>query len=274
MIGAIIGDILGSTYEVHNIKSKEFEIFTEDDRYTDDSVLTCAVANACVMYQKDRNLYKFKRNLIIQMQRLGLTHPYAGYGGMFVKWLLEPVPYNSFGNGSAMRVSPIAWISETLEDTLYLAKISAEVSHNHEEGIKGAQAVAATIFLLRSGMDKVAVKKYINDNFYRLDFTLDEIRDTYKFDVTCQGSVPQALQAFFEANSFEDTIRNAISIGGDSDTIAAIAGSVAEAYYEVPKEMIDIAMTYLDVPLEKSVLSFYENVPTVKCSVKQDNRGI
>ena len=241
MLGAISGDIIGSIYERENIKTKKFNFYEGKNHFTDDSVMTCAVANACVKYLEDKNLDSFKENLIKEMQGLGLSHLNAGYGGNFIYWLFNPIPYNSFGNGSAMRVSPVAWVAETLEETLTLAKISAEVSHNHHEGIKGAQAVAAAIFLLRQGKSKEEIKKYIKE-----------------FDVSCQGSVPQALESFFEANSFEDAIRNAISIGGDSDTIAAIAGSLAEACYDIPEYIKDKSMSYLDYSLISSVNSFYE----------------
>ena len=167
------------------------------------------------------------------MQGFGRKYSGAGYGGMFIRWIFsdDPQPYNSFGNGSAMRASPCGLIAETLDEALELAKCSAEVTHNHPEGIKGAQAAAAAVFLAKHGSGKEDIRAYITEHFYPLDFTLDEIRPTYRFDVTCQGSVPQAIEAFMESDSYEDTIRNAISIGGDSDTIAAIAGSIAWAYY-------------------------------------------
>lgn len=258
MLGAISGDIIGSVYEHNNLKSKDFVLFSNVNRFTDDTVLTCAIGNACINYLQHKNKKIFETDVIIQMRKLGLSHINAGYGGNFIYWLYNPVPYESFGNGSAMRVSPVAWVSESLEETLDLAKISACVSHNHIEGIKGAEAVAASIFLARNGESKENIKKYIMKNFYEINFTIDKIRDNYEFDVSCQGSVPQALECFFEANSFEDTIRNAISIGGDSDTIGAIAGSIAEAFYGIPENIKENAMLYLDASLRYSVDNFYK----------------
>lgn len=250
MLGAIIGDVVGSVYEWNNIKTKDFELFKPNCFFTDDTVMTVAVAKAlletrekqsesrikkrkfgAVMYEHKK--VSFKEELIQQMQAFGRIFPDAGYGGMFRRWLESenPQPYNSFGNGSAMRVSPCGYIAVELDEALALAKASAEVTHNHPEGIKGAQAVAAAIFLARCGKTKDELKKYIEENFYSLDRTLDEIRPNYKFDVTCQGTVPPAIQAFLESTDFEDAIRNAISLGGDSDTLAAITGSIAWAYY-------------------------------------------
>jgi len=255
MFGALTGDIVGSIYD---IKSKDFDLFTNDDRFTDDSVMTCAISKACVEYVKDKDTNKFKKNCVKYMQELGRSHINAGYGGTFIKWLLisNPPPYNSFGNGSAMRVSPVGWIAETLEEAEMLAEISASVSHDHPEGIKGAQSVAGAIWMLRNGYSKDNVKEYIEDKYYSLDFKMDDIRDTYRFDVTCQGSVPQSIQAFLESVDFEDCIKIAISIGGDSDTIGAIAGSLAEAYYGVPEDIKNRTISYLDQDLLKCVTEF------------------
>ena len=259
MLGAICGDIIGSIYERKNIKTKEFELFNERDRFTDDSVMTAAISKACSEYTKNRDKELFKENCIKYMQNLGLSHLRAGYGRNFIYWLLNPnpLPYNSYGNGSAMRVSPVAWISTNLSEAEELAKISAEVSHNHPSGIRGAQSVSGSIWILLNGGNKADVKRYIEDNYYNINFTLDSIRDSYKFDVSCQGSVPQAIESFLESNSFEDAIRNAISIGGDSDTIAAIAGSIAEAYYGIPIEIKQQAISYLDSELKECVNNFY-----------------
>lgn len=255
MFGAICGDIIGSIYESKNIKSKNFELFTDKNRFTDDSVMTCAIALACSIYKEDKNIENFEKNCILCMKNLGLKYINAGYGGKFIYWILSknPKPYNSYGNGSAMRVSPVAWIANSLEEAEILAEKSARVSHNHPFGIIGAKAVASSIWLLLNGTSKEELKEYIQNKYYNLDFTLSEIRDKYVFDVSCQGSVPQAIVSFLEANSFEDCIRNAISIGGDSDTIAAIAGSLAEAYYGVPDNIKDKALTYLDNDLLKCV---------------------
>lgn len=233
MYGCIIGDIAGSKYEFNNIKTKDFPLFSPGCSYTDDSLMTIAVANALVRAQESR--LPFRSVLVEEMQSLGRKYPYpqGGYGGRFAGWLRshDPKPYNSFGNGSAMRVSPCGVFAVTLEEALELAKASAEVTHNHPEGIKGAQAVAAAIFLARSGSSKEEIRQHINDNYYHLTRTLDEIRVNYGFDESCQGTVPEAITAFLESCSFEDAIRNAISIGGDSDTVGAITGSIAWSFY-------------------------------------------
>ena len=242
MYGAFIGDIVGSKYEFQNIKTKEFELFSCGCDFTDDSIMTVAVAKAIMMSREERfeNPYStksFKSFLIESMQYFGQKYPYptGAYGGNFSRWLRsdDPKPYGSFGNGSAMRVSPCGLVAVTLEEAIALARNSAEVTHNHPEGIKGAECVAAAIFLAKTGQSKEAIKQYVQDNYYTLDFTLDSIRDSYRFDGSCQGSVPQALTAFFESNSFEDAIRNVISIGGDCDTTGAITGSVAWVYYAI-----------------------------------------
>lgn len=245
MLGAVIGDIVGSRFEWHNIKTKDFELFTDKCRFTDDSVMTFAIAKAILACNNNyENLSKYA---ILSMQELGRKYPHAGYGGRFRVWLTEtnPKPYNSWGNGSAMRVSACAYVANSLEEVKNLSKAVTEVTHNHPEGIKGAEATAVAIYLARTGESIDEIKAYINENYYKIDFTLDEIRDTYEFNESCQGTVPQALEAFFESTSFEDTIRNAISIGGDSDTIAAIAGPIAEAYYGIPSEIKEKAVTYL-----------------------------
>lgn len=231
MYGAIIGDIAGSVYEFHNIKSKEFKFISANCRFTDDTAMSIAVANALVRSVSEN--MDFKSLVVEEMQSIGREYPHAGYGGMFRRWLASetPAPYNSFGNGSAMRVSACGLFALSLEEALSLAKESAEVTHSHPEGIKGAQATAAAIYLAKTHKSRDEIRKYIEENFYSLDFTLDEIRPAYQFDVTCQGSVPQAIVAFLESESYEDAIRNAISIGGDSDTIAAVTGGIAMAYY-------------------------------------------
>ena len=265
MLGAITGDIIGSIYEANNIKTKKFDLFTDKNRFTDDTVMTFAVAEALMNGGGHENFIRF-------MKRYGLLYPRAGYGRTFVRWLASDTtePYNSWGNGSAMRVSSCGWIAnldipieEGLKLTEDLAKKSAEVTHNHPEGIKGAQATAASIFFMRHGKSKNAIKEYkeklkdyIKDRFeYDLDFTIDEIRPIYRFDVSCQGSVPPAIVSFLESENFEDAIRNAISIGGDSDTIGAITGSVAEAAYGIPEDIKEKAMSYLDGRLK----GVYEN---------------
>ena len=258
MIGAIIGDIVGSRFEWHNIKTKEFELFHRRCRPTDDSVMTLAVAQAILDSEGDPA--SLSQNAVRQMQALGRRYPGAGYGGRFARWLCaeDPQPYNSFGNGSAMRVSPCGFAAKTLEEAIAMADAVTKVTHDHPEGMKGAEATAAAIFLARSGKSKEEIREHIVQNYYPLGFTLDEIRPTYTFDVTCQGSVPQALEAFFESESFEDAIRNAISIGGDSDTIAAIACGVAEAFYGVPEEIRDMALSYLDDTEMEILIAFSE----------------
>jgi len=245
LYGAIIGDIVGSKYEFHNIKTKDFPFLSAGCSYTDDTIMTIAVANALLAWSGYDNTFPSK--LIQEMQRLGRKYPYpqGGYGGRFSAWLRsdDPQPYNSLGNGSAMRVSPCALFAVSLEEALRLAEISASVTHNHPEGIHGAKAVAAAIFLASKKVSKDRIKKYLELNFYPLSQPLDEIRKTYVFNEICRDTVPQAIIAFLESESFEDAIRNAVSIGGDSDTIAAITGSIAWAYYydhdHMPSESLD-----------------------------------
>lgn len=258
LFGAIIGDIVGSRFEVYAHKSKQFELFTDECRATDDSMMTIAVAKALMDAEKtmqegsndsERYYYQVLRETAIQaMQEIGRKYPDRGYGGMFAKWIFsdEPQPYQSFGNGSAMRISPVAYVAQTEEELRKLSKIVTEVTHNHPEGLKGAEATALAIFMARTGSTKEEIFSKISEEYYSLDFTLDEIRDSYTFDATCQGSVPQAIVAFLESTSFEDAIRNAISLGGDSDTLAAITGSIAEAYYGIPKQIKENALSYLD----------------------------
>ncbi|MBV7333223.1 ADP-ribosylglycohydrolase family protein [Chloroflexi bacterium TSY] len=224
MIGAIVGDIIGSIYEHYPIKTKEFPLFHPRCRFTDDSVLTVAIAKAIL---DDRNYQK-------TVWEIGRQYPNAGYGGSFIHWLrsTDPKPYNSWGNGAAMRVSPVGFAFDTIDTVLKEAALTAEISHNHPEGVKGAQATALSIFLARTTQDKVLIQREIADRFgYHLDRTVKEIRPSYQFDVSCQGTVPEAIIAFLESDSYEDAIRNAISLGGDSDTLACITGGISEAYY-------------------------------------------
>ena len=249
MIGAILGDVVGSIYEFDNIKTKDFELFDKECFFTDDSVMTIAIAEALMQTEEinEENLEDFKENLITVMHEIGVKYPDCGYGGHFLVWMLrnKREPYNSFGNGSAMRVSSVGWYAKTLEDAELIAKATAEVSHNHPEGIKGAVATAGAVFLARTGATMGELRDYIS-KYYTIDYTIDEIRPVYEFNETCQDTVPQAMQAFFESTSFEDAIRNAISIGGDSDTLAAITGAVAEAYYGIPDDLRETALSYLD----------------------------
>jgi len=232
--GAIIGDIVGSKYEFNNIKTKDFSFISEGCNFTDDTIMTIAVAKALLRICHS-DFSNFQNFLIEEMQNLGrkYPHPQGGYGGNFGQWIFSdnPKPYNSYGNGSAMRVSPCAIYAVELDEALKLAEISASVTHNHPEGIKGAQATVAAIFLAKTGKSKDEIRKYISENFYSLNETVDEIRRYYTFNETCQGTVPQAITAFLESTDFEDAIRNAVSLGGDSDTLAAITGSIAWVYY-------------------------------------------
>ncbi len=247
MFGAIIGDVIGSRFEFCNCKSKSFDLFTSECGFTDDTVMTLAVAKALLSHKNTTDLNSFKRELVDIMHKAGQSYPYCGFGGYFFRWIMNnsTEPYNSFGNGSAMRVSPVGWFADSIENCEALAKATAEVTHNHPEGIKGAVAVAGSVFLSRTKHTMDEIKEYVK-RFYPIDFTLDEIRDSYNFSATCQNSVPQAFEAFFESNDFEDAIRNAVSIGGDSDTIAAITGSIAEAYYGADEGIKSKALSYLD----------------------------
>lgn len=239
MYGAILGDIIGSPYEFdRSPKTKEFPLFIESSIFTDDSVMTIAVADA-MMKTIFSDSKEYVANLIFSMQKWGRLYPNAGYGGNFFDWIYTryPQPYNSWGNGSAMRVSSVGWLFDTLEETQSAAEKSAAVTHNHPEGIKGAVAVATVIWQARNGWSKDAIRKYVQKEFYPLDKTCDEIRPGYHFDVSCQGTVPQAITAFLEGNSFEDVIRTAVSLGGDCDTLTCIAGGMAEAFYGVPEEL-------------------------------------
>lgn len=261
MLGAIIGDIIGSPYEGSSDKTKDFELLVPDCRPTDDSLMTIAVGCACVE-SRFRNEEDFKRVLANKMREIGLPRENAGFGGRFFRWLEnnETEPYDGFTNGSAMRVSPVAWVGKDLEEVEQLAKWSAEITHNHPEGIRGAQAVAAAIYLARTGAGKDEIREYIEENYYDLDFTLDEIRPSYRPDVTCAGSVPQAIVAFLEAEDFEDAIRNAISLGGDGDTQACIAGAIAEAYFGIPEELEEEIFEYIDDELQDYYWSYAEQL--------------
>lgn len=258
LYGAIFGDVVGSIYEWDNIKTKDFDLFDEDSFFTDDTVMSIAVA--CALAECVGNYDDLSQTAIKCMKQLGRQYPDAGYGSHFEQWLFtqNSEPYNSWGNGSAMRVSAVAYFSKTLEEVKELSYKITAISHNHPEGIKGAEATAAAIFLALQGKSKEEIKEYIVQNYYPINFTLDKIRPFYVFRASCQETVPQALQAFFESESFEDAIRNAISIGGDSDTIGAITGSVAEAYYGVPKKMKKFVQGKLDANLCEKLLEIEE----------------
>jgi ADP-ribosylglycohydrolase len=252
MIGAIAGDIIGSVYEWNRIKTKRFELFSPDCHFTDDSVLTIALADAILNDE----------NFGITMKSYYRRYLHAGYGGFFHQWARtrESKPYNSWGNGAAMRISPAGFAFDSLEEVLTRAKQYTEITHNHPEGIKGAQATASAIFLARTGKTKKEIRGFIERSFgYSLSMTLDEIRPTYDFDESCQGTVPQAITAFLESEDFENAIRNAISLGGDSDTLACITGGIAQAFYGgVPGFITQKVMKILDKDLGKITSQFME----------------
>jgi ADP-ribosylglycohydrolase len=252
MIGAIAGDIIGSVYEGQVIKTRHFPLFDRYSHFTDDTVLTVALADS-ILHGAD---------YVDKLKEYFHRYPHAGYGGTFYSWALslKRTPYNSWGNGSAMRVSPVGHAHDSLEEVLEQARKSAEVTHNHPEGIKGAQATAAAIFLTRSGKGKAEIKQYVADTFsYDLDRTLDDIRPHYCFDVSCQGSVPESIIAFLESDDYEGAVRNAVSLGGDSDTMACIAGGIAEAFYGgVPEEIKREVLARLDSHLRGIVDKFTE----------------
>ena len=259
MLGAIIGDIVGSRFEWNNIKSKKFEFLTHIHgcKVTDDSIMSLAIAQAILNCNGE---YSVLSNEAIKcMQAIGRRYPDCGYGGMFRKWMFSdnPHPYMSFGNGVAMRVSACGFAARSLEEAKTISKAVTEVTHNHPEGIKGAEATAVAIYLAREGKSLIEIRDYIDKHYYKINFTLDEIRATYRFNETCQDTVPQALEAFFESSGFEDAIRNAISIGGDSDTLAAITGGIAEAYYGISDPIRKTALTFLDESL-LNVLNDFE----------------
>lgn len=254
LYGIIYGDMAGSTYEWHPVKDYHFDLFPENSHFTDDTVMTLAIATWLMNDVKDSNI------LVKSMQLFGALYPHAGYGRNFFNWLRDPnpQPYYSWGNGSAMRVAPCAWVAKSLEEAEDLAKKSAEVTHSHPEGIKGAQAVASAIYLARTGASKKEISDYITNKYgYDLTRTIAEIKSKgYKFDVSCQGSVPEAIIAFLESNDFEEAIRLAIYLGGDADTQAAIAGSIAEAFYGISDEIVEKVKSHLDKNLIRTIEIF------------------
>ncbi len=260
MYGAIIGDIIGSRFEFdRGSKSREFELFTPRCNFTDDTVMTVAVAEALMNAGKDSDEKTIKSELIKSMKMWGQRYPDAGYGGRFIRWVLseEPKPYGSYGNGSGMRVSSVGWLYDSLERTREVARWTAEVTHNHPEGIKGAKSVAAAIFMARNGASKDEIKKYIEDEFgYNLNRTLDEISPSYHHVEDCMRTMPEAFTCFLEADSYEETVRNVMYIGGDTDTLAAIAGAVAEAFWGIPEDVIDSGMNFLSSDILDVVLKF------------------
>lgn len=261
MIGAILGDIIGSPYEFdRGSKSKEFPLFSKYSTFTDDTVMTIAVCRAFLDVKPDASDDLILKSVEENLRKFGKMYPNAGYGGMFSRWLRNPdmKAYNSYGNGSAMRVSSVAWLFDNIEDVRNAARLSALVTHNHIEGIKGAEATASAIFLARTGHSKAEIKEYIEREFaYKLNRTCDEIRPNYRHTETCMETVPEAITAFLEGESFEDVIRTAVSLGGDCDTITAIAGSIAEGFYGVPDELKEECRKRLPEPL-LAVLNEFE----------------
>ena len=248
IFGAIAGDIIGSAYEFNNAQSLDFELFTNDTYFTDDSVLTIGTMYTLLHAADYSEVY----------HSIGRRFPHRGYGGGFKKWLISdnPKPYNSYGNGSAMRVSPIGWYCNNIDDVLAEAQKSAQVTHSHPEGIKGAQATALTVFLARTGKSKKEIKETIGEQFsYDLSRKISKIRPIYKFDETCQGTVPEAIIAFLESKDYENAIRLAVSLGGDSDTLAAITGGIAEAFYKkIPEDITDFVQVLLGPDLMKDIV--------------------
>ncbi len=268
MLGAIVGDIVGSRFEFDDHKSKDFALFGNDGvtavpcEFTDDSVMTVAVADALLEREPRESDEAFQKRLVEKLRYHGRKRMNAGYGTLFYRWLRDgsAEPYNSFGNGSAMRVAPVGWAAASLAEAEHLAGLSAAVTHNHPEGIRGAQAVAAAIRMARSGKSKEEIRAYLEQNYYPQAFQkrLDELRPEFAFDASCQGTVPAALEAFYEADGFEDALRNAVSLGGDSDTLADIAGALAEAYYGIPDPIRREAMTFLDEEMRTIAVRFAE----------------
>ena len=246
MLGAIIGDVVGSIYEFESHKSKRFPLFVQGCRPTDDSVMTVAVGCACVEADLDDEV-SFKTTLAEKMRELGRLYPNAGYGEHFYDWLMDDraTAYGSYANGAAMRVSPVAWVAESLEEAERLAKWSAEITHDHPYAIRSAQAVAGSIYLARMGADKTEIRAYVERNYYDLNYTVEQIRPTYCATLTAEGSVPQAIVCFLDAVDYEDAIRNAISLGGDADTMGAIAGSIAWTFYRFCKDGLSEHMLQL-----------------------------
>ena len=264
MYGAILGDIIGSPYEFdQGYKTKDFPLFSRNSKFTDDSVMTLAVADAFLSLPPEASEVEIRLFLVRSMQTYGRKYPYAGYGGMFRRWLKDtnPQPYGSYGNGSAMRVSSAAWLFDDLQTVRHMARLSAEVTHNHPEGIKGAEATASAIYLARTGSTKAEIKAYIEANFhYDLSRTCDEIRPASRHVESCQETVPEAITAFLEGNSFEDVIRTAVSLGGDCDTLTAIAGSIAEGFYGVPEELKQQCRQRLPEDLRQVLRQFEETL--------------
>lgn len=269
MYGAILGDIIGQPYEFNRgNKSKEFPLFSSNPHYTDDTVMTVAICDGILKAGVDSDEFTMKTSMILQLQFWGHKYPHAGYGRKFYDWLASEnvKPYNSFGNGSAMRVSSVGWLFETLERTREVARWSAEITHNHPEGVKGAECIASVIWMARNGKSKEEIKKYVVSEFgYDLSRTCDEIRPDYYHVESCQKTVPEAITAFLEGNDFEDVIRTAVSLGGDCDTLTDIAASMAEAFYGLPDEMKEKCLEYTTKEMHRTMRKFDESrIPRIQ----------
>jgi len=262
MLGAIVGDIAGSRFEWDNIKTKRFDLLTDRCACTDDSIMSLAIAAALLAWDGSDDA-RLGELAVKAMRDIGQPYPHCGYGGRFGRWMYEdtPCPYNSFGNGAAMRVSACGWAGQSLNEVRRLSRAVTEVTHNHPEGIKGAEATAACVFLARTGQSIPEIRDHVDRRYYPMDFTLNGIRAGYSFNETCQETVPQAIMAFLESTDFEDAIRGAISLGGDSDTLAAITGSIAEAYYGIPDEIRQRALSFLDKRLLTILTDFERRYP-------------
>lgn len=256
MIGAIIGDVVGSRFEWNNHLSKEFDLFVPDCRCTDDSIMSIAVAKALLESKPDFS--DLNEQAVRWLREIGRRYPDGWYSRRFKAWLMSenPQPYEANTNGAAMRVSACAYAARSLQEAKQLSRAVTEITHNHPEGIKGAEAVTVAVYMAKNGSSMADIRAEIDTHYYPMDFTLDGIRTSYAFDYTCEGSVPQAFMSFFESNSLEDAIRNAISIGGDSDTIAAIAGAIAAPYYGVPEPLRIATITYMDEGMKEILAAF------------------
>lgn len=256
MLGAIIGDIIGSRFEFSGSRDRDFELFTKRNFFTDDTVMTCAIAKALLIC--DGDYYNLSNQAVVCMQELGNKYEGRGYGATFLDWLSSayPKPYGSFGNGSAMRVSPVAYVAKSLEEVKMLARKVTEITHNHPEGLKGGESVAVAIWMALNGYKKDEIKKYIDSHYYKIKEKYDDLPPLFIIDTSCQETVPLCFYSFFVSNSYEETVRTAVAFGGDADTMACIAGSIAEAYYGISKQIKNKIYKYLDRELLVIVNAF------------------
>lgn len=258
MFGAIVGDIVGSVYEFNNIKTKDFRLFDPHCHFTDDTVMTFAIAEALRKTEK-KNYKNLNKQCVKEMQKFGKDYPFAGYGTFFKGWLKEknPQPYNSYGNGAAMRISSVAYFAKSLDEVKLLSDKVTSVSHNHPEGIKGAESAAVAIWLALNKKSKAEIKDYIEKHYYKLDFDYDDLKENYTFNETSQDTVPQAIYCFLISNDFEDCLRTSVSIGGDTDTLCAISCAIAEAFYGIPERIHNQATAFLDKNLLKIYAKYF-----------------